>query len=223
MRRFLLNIGSIFFVIIIFCFLRNNIFSWMGEFLLVDDSPHQAEVIVPLRGDRTYTRVIEAAHLFEKGFAPKVLVSTALEDDYAKRLQKWGINITTQQDNLFNILVGAGVPPQAIILDRQSPGGGTEGELKRIKYILQKRRFHSIIVVTNWYHTRRVKLMSRRIFSPQRITFFVVSAKRDISGPSNWWHYRYEAIKVLEEFVKLGCFYIEPIFNFSFADDPKKR
>jgi uncharacterized SAM-binding protein YcdF (DUF218 family) len=86
--------------------------------------------------------------------------------------------------------------------------------------MMLENKFNKGIVVTNWWHTRRTKKIYKKIFEDTNIRIYVVVAKSDKSNPSNWWKYRYESIRVTEEFPKLLISYVLPSSNLLFNDDP---
>ena len=47
----------------------------IGSFLIVDEAPQKADVIIVLAGDSTWSRVAYAADLYQDGYADKVLLS----------------------------------------------------------------------------------------------------------------------------------------------------
>jgi uncharacterized SAM-binding protein YcdF (DUF218 family) len=216
----LIILTALFLTGVLLFLLWGPILNLAGRILLKDMAPEKSDLIVPLRGDITYTRTMEVARLFKKGLADNVFISTELIDSYSKRLKNQGIGIPPEQERLFSILIQSGIPPKQIILDNQPPGGGTFGELKRIREAMRERGYNKIIIVTSWYHTRRVYLMAKEVFKNDNLEFFVVAAKNGISSVSDWWRYRYEARDTLEEFPKILFFYINKILGIGFKDDP---
>ena len=216
--------AATFFLIIILLFISGeSILRKIGAFLLVEKRPEKSDVIVILRGDPSYSRALEGAQLFKEGYAERILISSALFDNYAKRLKQFGIDIPTEQETLVTVFTDLGIPKKRIVLDDRKPGGGTVGEAKRIMYKMTEMGFESAIVVTTWEHTRRVNNILRRLSKDKGLRFFVVSARDDISSPLNWWKYRYEALGVLEELFKLVAFNLSGIFELSFDDDPAEK
>jgi len=193
----------------------------LGRFLVVEEDPVKSDVIVLLRGDRNYSRALEAARLYKEGYSPCVYISSALEDRNIDILEKHGVKLPSEQERLKAILVQSGIQGENILAGHREPGGGSEGEVKRIKAMMLELGFARAIIVTNWWHTKRTNKICHRVFAGTDIESLVVAARNDISNPSNWWKYRYEAIRVLEEFPKLVIHYLFPSSNLGFDDDPK--
>jgi uncharacterized SAM-binding protein YcdF (DUF218 family) len=167
-----------------------------------------------------YYRALEAASLFKERYAECIFVSTELIDENKKRLKQFGVEIPSEQERLESILIQLGIPKEKVLLGHREPGGGTVGEARRIKSMMLENKFNKGIVVTNWWHTRRTKKIYKKIFEDTNIRIYVVVAKSDKSNPSNWWKYRYESIRVTEEFPKLLISYVLPSSNLLFNDDP---
>ncbi|MDY7038960.1 MAG: YdcF family protein, partial [Thermodesulfobacteriota bacterium] len=120
-------------------------------------------------------------------------------------------------------LIQLGIPEEQILVGKRTPGGGTRGEIIRIRKMMVEKNFRKAIVITNWWHTKRVREICKGMLNEAGMLAFVVAAKNDNSQPGNWWKYRYEALNVLEEFPKLLVYYLSPSSKLSFNDDPVKQ
>jgi uncharacterized SAM-binding protein YcdF (DUF218 family) len=189
----------------------------MGSLLAAGDPPAKADLIVVMRGDEAfYDRALTSARLFREGFAPAVYVSSALTDKGSQQLRARGIEMPSGQENIVSILRQSGVPCDRIILGRGA-GGGTEGEMHRVLLIARARAAASVLIVTSWFHARRVAMLMRQVLRPTLAETLLVVADSEI-GPHNWWTHRYAAITVLEEFVKLSL--QATVGSIGFGDDP---
>jgi uncharacterized SAM-binding protein YcdF (DUF218 family) len=190
----------------------------MGDLLVTGGAPAKAEVIVVMRGDEElYDRALTAARLFSEGFANAVYVAAALADRGSRQLRQRGVAIPSGQDNIALILRQSGVPCDRIILDQGPGGGGTASEIHRVLRMAQARGVSSVLIVTSWFHARRVAMLMRQVLRPSLADTLLVVADSEI-GPHNWWTHRYAAITVLEEFVKLGL--QATVGLIGFGDDP---
>lgn len=206
------------------CFLafyfRENILLQIGDFLLYDEKPEKADVVVLLRGG-LFDRTIQVAELYKKEFGDKILIPMSLNDNKSKQFKEYGVTLPTGQEQIKSILQQLNTSADNIILSTQSPGGGTIGEAYRVKRDLLEMGISNFIVVTTWYHTKRVHNIYNEIFGDTDMEFWVVSSKYGESNSKNWWHYRYITLAVLFEFPRLCISYLRPTFNFSFRDDPR--
>ena len=215
--RLALVLGIIMSLVAVMAF-RTAFLGFLGHFLIDADTLRPADVIVVMRGDEIeFRRSLTAATLFARRFGPMIYVSSALNDEAALRLRRDGIKIPSPQEELASVLMQSGVPCDHVLLDLRPPGGGTIGEMRRIRTMMESQRYRSALIVTSWYHSRRAARIARRILGTGGITSMIIAADDPI-GPENWWPHRYVAIAVLEEFMKL-C--VDAFFGtIPFADDP---
>jgi len=191
-----------------------------GKFLERTDVPVPADVIVVVRGDEVYfDRALTAAGLFRRHLASRIYVSSALSDLAAPALQAHGVAMPTAQDGIASVLMQREVPCEQILLDRDQPGGGTAGEVNRIRAMLATRGYSSALLVTSWYHARRLRWLLDRSFKDSKMSFAIVAAEEPTNA-ANWWRRRYIAIAVLEEYVKLIMSWLS--FEPGFEDDPHR-
>jgi uncharacterized SAM-binding protein YcdF (DUF218 family) len=195
---------------------RGAVLRATGAFLLRQDPPSAADVIVVVRGDEVhFDRALKAVELFDEGFASRIYVSSALDDLAAAELRAHGVVAASARDNLVGVLVQRGVPCDRIVVDGGPPGGGTEGEMHRVRAFARARDLTSAILVTSWFHTRRVKAIARRVLGDFKL--FIVAA--DADSARDWWQRRYLALGVVDEYLKLIAY--ELGLAPRFADDPE--
>jgi uncharacterized SAM-binding protein YcdF (DUF218 family) len=166
---------------------RTPLLTAAGQFLVENDGPGKADVILVLGGDNFGTRIVKAAQLQQAGYAPYVLVSgppnlLGLESDetieYARRQGYSG--------SLFRPL--------------PSGSNSTRVETAFIGRYLREQGMKKIILVTSNYHTRRAaKLMRQQ--NPD-IWVIVVPAPDPFFTPSTWWHTRNGQKTFLFEWIK---------------------
>lgn len=218
-----LTLALIFFIILLHQS-RATVLSKLGLLLLEADTPVKSDVIVALRGDWHYSRILKADYLFKQRIGNYIYIATALNDRNSSKLEKIGVKINSERERLQDILQQLNIPTHQIIIDKQQPGGGTVGEVKRIKTMMLQHKFNSALIVTSWWHTKRTKKICQRTFGDTDMIIRVVSAEESDAALNQWWQHRYEALRILEEFPKLILYYFFSS-NLSFADDPidKKR
>jgi uncharacterized SAM-binding protein YcdF (DUF218 family) len=189
----------------------------LGSALVHADASRPADLIVVVRGDEwEFRRSLTAAELFRQGLSRTIYVSSALNDDGAPALHEAGVDLLTPQQQVAYVLIKRGVPCERIRLDQNPGGGGTFGEMTRIRSAMRALGSRSVLLVTSWYHSGRVaRLASRILGEPMRVS--VVLAEETV-GPANWWQHRYVAVAVVEEFAKN---LLAPVSGLlSFNDDP---
>jgi uncharacterized SAM-binding protein YcdF (DUF218 family) len=91
-------------------------------------------------------------------------------------------------------LVERGVPKDKIVRLAHD-ADNTREEAEALTKLAMQRKWHSVIVVTSNYHTRRARYIFHRVF-PQGIEVHVASAHDGDFDPQHWWEKR-KAIKEL--------------------------
>jgi uncharacterized SAM-binding protein YcdF (DUF218 family) len=213
--------GTIALCFVLFLYsARTPILIALGGMLDESEPPIEADFIVVVRGDEVYfDRALTASELFKAGYSKRVYISSALDDIGAESLRKHGVRLPSAQDNIASTLLQRGVPCDAIAIDEAAPGGGTLGEMRRIKTFMTAQNLHSVVIVTSWFHSRRTGAIANDVLVKFGKRAAVVVANSD-AGPGNWWTRRYVAIIVLEEFFKAVLY--EVIGDLNFLDNPER-
>ena len=195
---------------------RDALLKRAGSFLLDPDAVAKADVAVVVRGDEVrFDRAVKAAALVRDGWTDRIYVSSALDDLAARALARKGVVVAGGQDNIASVLVQQGVPCERILLDAGPPGGGTVGEMRRLRAFMRSNGLESALLVTSWFHTRRVKRTAAAILPGFRLA---VLAADDEDAAQRWWRQRYVTQTVVEEYGKLLLSGLA--INPSFGDDP---
>lgn len=163
--------------------LRHPILRLAGNYWVVDDPLVHSDAIVML-GDDDYSgdRAARAAELYKQGWAPVVVASGRMLRPYA------GIAELEAHD-----LAGDGVPQQAIVQFPQR-AEDTREEALALAGLFATRGWHSVVVVTSNYHTRRAQFIFSRVL-PADEQSRVASAPDANYDPAGWWLTR-QGIKI---------------------------
>ncbi len=162
----------------------------VGRFLIVQDKLEKADVIVVLAGDPKGERVDQAVKLYEKKYAPKMLMSGG---DLA-----WNLKAAYWMKKQANHL---GVPSYAIILEDQS-----FSTLENAKFslpLLKKVGAKSIILVTSPTHTRRAKRTFKKVLAKDKIKVFSYPVQKSSFKLKKWWQRHEDVQLVVWEYVSL--------------------
>ena len=189
MRRWLIP-GGIFIVIAG----AAALFFTVGSWLAVEDPLVHADVIVILSG-RLPERAVEAARVYQAGYADKVWISPPISPVDELKAMK----ISYLGEDFYNekVLIAKGVPPDAIrILEHAD--ANTEAEVRQIKDDLRNLDLHSVIIVTSKPHTRRVRTIWRKLVGsePRMIVHY---AHDDTYDGAHWWRHTQDALDVVRE------------------------
>jgi len=195
MRRWLIPGG----IIGVIAGVAAALFLTVGNWLIVEDPLVHADVIVVLSG-RLPERAVEAARVFQAGYADQVWISppTSPADDLK------AMKIAYLGEDFYNekVLIAKGVPPDSIrILERAD--ANTEEEVRQIAEELHNMDLHSAIIVTSKPHTRRVRTIWRKLVGSEP-RMIVRYPNDDLYDGSHWWRHTRDGLDVVRE--TLGLF-----------------
>jgi len=171
---------------------RRPILRFVGESWIVEDADSKADALIVLSDDNFYAdRATRAAELFREGKAPIVVAS-------GRRLRPVaGIAELMEHD-----LVERGVPKDKIVRLAHD-ADNTQEEAEALTKLAAQRKWHSVIVVTSNYQTRRARYIFHRVF-PQGIEVRVASAHDGDFDPQHWWEKRKSVKRLTMEFAGMA-------------------
>lgn len=179
-------------------FLALVIFFGVGRWLVVEDPLVKAKAIVVFSGSMPL-RAIEAAKLYREGYAPEVWLTHSTEP--AETLQEMGIPFAGEDHYNTLVLIHEGVPAEAIHV-LEPPIVNTADEIKVAASALARAKGNRVILVTTKVHTRRARLLWRRLASGQGRAI-VRAATCDPFHPEHWWRNTSDALDVVREVLGL--------------------
>src|SRR3954463_1000369 len=172
-----------------------------GRYLQHEDPLRKADAIFVLAGTRL-ERPLEAVDLYRDGWAPVVALSPGRPEAVEAAVRARGITFPTDTDLLRSVMTQMGVPPAAIVVEGSYVDNtAQEGELLRA--MAARDRWHTVIVVTSKYHTRRTAFAMRRAVRGLGVDVIVRATRYDTSDPANWWHKRADFRFAISEWQKL--------------------
>jgi uncharacterized SAM-binding protein YcdF (DUF218 family) len=157
------------------------------NYLVVNEKPVPSDVIIVLAGG--VERTPFGVKLYQEGYAPKIIISGGESDFMEKQA------------------LALGVPEKDII--REVKSGTTFGNAYYSAEIMRSQGFHSAIVVTSAYHTRRSGIIFSEFFKDWKLT--ICAAPYDSSIPSTWWHHPETTYYVGTEYLKMVYLYLVEI------------
>ena len=174
------------------------IFFGVGRWLFVEDKLEKAQAILVLSG-RMPLRAIEAARLYNAGYAPEVWLTRPSEP--AASLQT--MHIAYLSEDFFNsrVLMLERVPATAIRV-LEPPIVDTVDELHAAAAELDRGGGSAIIIVTTKAHTRRVRTLWQKVSRGKRRAI-VRAPENDPFQPARWWRTSADALDVVREVLGL--------------------
>ena len=173
-------------------------FFCVGRWLVVEDPVGRTRAIAVLSG-RMPVRALEAAKLYRQGYAPEVWLTHSSEP--GESLKDLGIPYEGEEVYNARVLIHEGVPPGAIHV-LEPPIVNTADEIRAISGALDREKDRSVILVTSKPHTRRARLLWRKL-APAECRAMVRAASEDPFDPRHWWRNSTDALDVVREVLGL--------------------
>jgi uncharacterized SAM-binding protein YcdF (DUF218 family) len=192
-RRGLLGVCLGVILLAVVCFFS------VGRWLVVEDPLAKARAIAVLSGNLP-VRAMEAAKLFREGYAPEIWLTHSAEP--GETLAEMGIPFAGEDYYNRQVLIHEGVPPGAIRL-LEPAIVNTADEMNVIATALAGESERSVIIVTTKAHTRRVRLLWRRVAAGRGMAI-VRAASDDPFNPGRWWRNTGDALDVVREVLGLA-------------------
>jgi uncharacterized SAM-binding protein YcdF (DUF218 family) len=174
------------------------VFFGVGRWLVVEDPVAKARAIVVLSGGMP-VRALEAARLYTQGYAPEVWLTHTPEP--GESLKAMGIPYEGEEVYSARVLIHEGVPAGAIHV-LEPPIVNTADEVRVISGALGREKDRSVILVTSKPHTRRARLLWRKL-APAQSRVIVRAASQDPFDPRRWWRNSSDALDVVREVLGL--------------------
>ena len=174
------------------------LFFSVGRWLVVEDPLVKSRAIVVLSGAMP-VRAIEAANLYRQGYAPEVWLTHSTEP--GETLEEMGIPFAGEDYYNRLVLIHEGVPAESIRV-LEPPIVNTADEIRAIAATLSQGNARgndeTVILVTTKAHTRRVRLLWRKLAAGQGRAI-VRAAAGDPFDPRHWWRTTSDALDVVRE------------------------
>ena len=190
-RPWLSILGSLFFLLLL-AFLN------LGRWLDKEDPLQKAAAIAVLSG-RMPSRALEAARLYNQGYAPQVWLSYSVEP--GATLEKLSVPYAGEEFYDRLLLLHQGVPDSAIHI-LAPPIINTADEMRTFGQALRKENLHRIIIVTSKAHARRASVLWKHL-SAKDGEAIVRGASGDGYDPAHWWRSTGDALDVVREILGL--------------------
>jgi uncharacterized SAM-binding protein YcdF (DUF218 family) len=201
-RRMLLAVRRLALAAIVALVCGTAIFlPFAGRFLVHEDPLVHADAICVLDGARV-ERWMEAVDLYKGGYAPVVVLSPGRMEDAELILRARGIRYPSNATLARDAMVQMGIDASAIVVPDASVDN-TAQEAEMVRGLANVRGWHSILLITSKYHSRRAGFAFKRELRRSGITVNVRTTRYDDSDPVHWWRRRPDVRFVVSELQKL--------------------
>ena len=208
-----------FFNFSIECFGRavrhfREIFKYMGEFLIHDDVPVKSDAAVILNtGIEYYPRLVEAAAIYNKGLAKKIVINGNRKTDSLRELEAMGFkSCCSWYEDSVRILEMLGVPGYDVIPVSAEDVYDTVSEAEAVGREVVQQGYKRIILITSKYHTMRARHIWKKMYEG-KLKVTSVSAKTDPFDPDSWWNHGRQIRWVLAEYGAWIFYYWQKLIN----------
>lgn len=171
--------------------------SILSDFIFEKDELERADIIiVPGSGQSELPR--EAARLYKKKFAPKILFTGGLNPEIK----------VFESDFDKKIAIDQGVAPKDIFTESKS--SNTKENATEALGVIKKNKlaYKKILLICKTYHARRLKMTFAKVFSKSHLIVVPVKDARNITK-ENWWKEKKKVERVMKEVEKIGKYYLK--------------
>jgi uncharacterized SAM-binding protein YcdF (DUF218 family) len=174
-------------------------FPFAGSLLIDSEPPSRADAIVVLAGNAA-DRLTWAEQLREQGFADLLVVSD-------ERVHTHSLETTWLA--LYQAGISAPELPDSalVVLDDPLPES-TIDEARRDADLLEARGLHSVLLVTDAFHSRRAVLLFRAFLARKGMSVHSVPVA-DSLDLAHWWTHPLAARRVVEEWAKFVYYLVQ--------------
>ncbi|HEY6127160.1 MAG TPA: YdcF family protein [Candidatus Acidoferrum sp.] len=195
-RRFLMTAGI---GISLLALAGSYAFSHAGYWLVREDPLQKSQAILVLSGGLP-DRAIAAAQIYRAGYAKEVWLTKPLQPGAS--MQELHLPYAGEEQYSRMVLIDKGVPTSNIRI-LQPAILNTVDELRVLAATLDQQPGATIIVVTSKAHTRRVRLLWRKISKSHTGRMLVRAAPDDPFDEQHWWRTTNDALNVVREYLGL--------------------
>lgn len=184
LRRGMLRVASLLFLTLVLLLVTAGL--WLpgiGHWLAQPPRLGQVDAIVILSGNRQ--RILHGVTLYERGLAPE-LWHTGCAQSAAQLARERGV-------------------PARAIYSLATTSTWEDGQ--QIRAFAEQQQVNSILVVTNWVHSRRALCVIQQQFAGSGVSIYYDPPPASGYGPDNWWRHKRGRTVVFTELAKIGLYW----------------
>ena len=165
-----------------------SLFRGLGRFVVCDETPVPSDAVIVLNtGVEYYPRLVEAADLYRKGLAKRVVINGNRKTDSLRELENRGFKrCCPWYENSLRILSLFGVPRNMVTCISAEDVYDTVSEAKVVGREVLGQGLHSVLITTSKYNTKRARYIWKKMYDG-KLSIRTVAAKTDPYDPSGWW------------------------------------
>ena len=163
--------------------IRRPILRAAGRALIVNDRVEPADAIV-VTVEADGAGVLEAADLVHSGVARRVAIFGEPPDAVEREFIRRGIPYESEAQRSIQRLGALGVDTVDLI---PTYVGGSEDEGPVLAKWCDQQGFHSVVVVSNSDHSRRLRRVLHRSMKGHQTRVTACSSRYSVFDPDRWW------------------------------------
>ena len=196
MKKKLLVTLAVLVVIVAICVIfKTAILQSFSNFLMKQDEPQKADLMVVLSGS-AFDRGNEGARLYKEGYAKHIVCPGGNLEELFLILG----DTLYESDMCRKNVIRNGVPDSLVTAIHY--GTSTREEADTILSYCKEHQVKKIIVVTTLFHTRRAGNVYRDRFAKEGITVLMRGAHASEYDENHWWQGEYGLIALNNEYMK---------------------
>jgi hypothetical protein len=172
---------------------------WGGDLLIAGDPvPQHADAAVVLEGSITAekVRIAGAMHLLQQGIADRALLSVPRES-------YWGEYLPPVARSYLEWTYGHDLAGRVDFCETGEDVNSTLQEARVLLTCIREHHWRSVVIVTSDYHTRRARMLWRKVTKPDSIPHIWIVGVSDPEFQQPWWRHRRSAKTWFTESTKL--------------------
>jgi uncharacterized SAM-binding protein YcdF (DUF218 family) len=194
------KLGVVLLLLITVWWFRFDILRGIGDYLDDSEQAQPAQRIFVLGGG-AYDRGHQAARLWYKGFAPKIICTGNYISGTVKSLDLTYTEAQLTQMRIWSFDI------DSILVEAINVGTSTMEESDFILEYCLQNRLDKIILVSDKFHTHRIKNVFEEKFADADIQVIYSGAPSSRYKESEWWREEAGLIMVNNEYIKLGYYW----------------
>jgi len=201
LKKYAYSISILLVLLILLVFQSGDLLTIAGQALVMDSPLSPADAVVVLAtGVEYYPRLIEAAHIWQKGFAGQIIINGNRKTDTVRKLEDMGFEPACHwcEDHL-RILSIFDVPENKVQCISAEDVYDTVSEAEFVGNKLLLAGYTKLIITTSKFHSKRAYHIWKDLFQ-QKAEISMVSAKEDPFQPDAWWKSGRQVKWVLAEY-----------------------
>jgi uncharacterized SAM-binding protein YcdF (DUF218 family) len=174
----------------------------LARFLDVSERAQATDYVMVLGGDAG-TRPFAAGAFVHAGLARKALMGQIIPSVDSQD----GL-VASEQELIRAVLVRQGTAPEAIRVLPGPPCQSTFDEARALAEFLAAEPHSTVTAVTSAYHTRRVRMIFRKVLGEQAARVHFLGAPSDGFNENNWWRFEGGLLAYVNEYLKLAFYLV---------------